>query len=127
MCERCEERDEMTEIMNGFGKKEKSAQSCPTKNGFAPKDMEAEEFKNWYNQIAGFSKQLKECLLSSASFDEKMQNLYNELKTLDLLKDRVQIVKIAQTMLDYARMQETNAAVARQTAEILVEKIHGNH
>lgn len=114
-CEACEERKKQEEILNrinGNGKKEYEI-------------LQQDNFKEWYNNVSRFSKQLKECLLSGESYNSKMVELFNELKELDLAKDKEKIINIISTILDYARMQEVTINVTKKTAEMLIGQIHG--
>jgi hypothetical protein len=129
-CERCQERDEQEAIMKSFDaqkKNEESSCSCAVKPAEKVDLTEDPQFRVYYNFVASFSKQLKDCLLSGVSFQERMLKLYDELKCCDMVRDHGKIVRIIREILDIARMQETNASVTKKTAEMLEERMSGTH
>lgn len=129
-CERCQERDEQEAIMKSFDaqkKNEESSCSCAVKPAEKVDLAEDPQFRAYYDFVASFSKQLKECLLSGISFQERMLKLYYELKHCDLLQDHNKVAEIVREILDISRMQEVNVSVTKKTAEMLDEKLHGSH
>jgi len=121
-CERCEERGEQETILAGMEELRKKETSC-----LSSKNVDDPQFKEFYDFAKNYSKQLKDCLLSGVSFQERMLKLYDELKGCDMVRDHGKIVRIIREILDIARMQETNASVTKKTAEMLEERMSGTH
>jgi len=120
MCEHCEEKNEQEKVLKSFNEN-----SCELKKEKNDENIN-EEFKQWYGTVAKLSKQLKECILSSKSYDSEMVKLFDELKKMDLKKDKKEIVLTLKRISDYANMQQVNINTVKVTVEILMDKIHGN-
>jgi hypothetical protein len=134
-CESCAEKARMSEIIEN----QKSC-SLPTKMGESDrnkvvsgeytktllKEDEKEEFRIWYQTIAGWSKQLREALLSSDSYIAKMLEMHKDLKHLDMKKDNGQVVSRLRDMENLAHMAKADAELILKTLEMIEGKVHGN-
>ena len=129
MCERCEEEEQRNEVLDSFKNgSQQNACSLQKKDVKLQEPSKDEQFKDaWYQAIAKMSNQLKECILSSISYTEKMKNLYDELLRFDMTTDKKDIVKLLTMIKAYANMAQVNDSVIRSTTEILIEKTVGNH
>lgn len=127
MCERCEEEERRDGILKSF--EDNKQLSCPVEK---PTDIKLDvkiladiEYNKWYKSIAALSKQLKDCILSTLSFSEKMQKLYDQLHHYDLKKDKSEIIKLMRMIEDYAQMAKVNDAVIEQTTTMIINKTVG--
>jgi hypothetical protein len=128
MCERCEEEEQRKKIFDSFKNgPQQNACSLQKKDAKLQELMKDEQFNAWYQTIAKMSNQLKECILSSISYTEKMKNLYDELIRLDMMTDKKEIINLLTMIKAYANMAQVNDSVIRSTTEILLEKTVGNH
>lgn len=128
MCERCEEEEQRREVLDSFKNgPQQNACSLQKKDDKLQELSKNEQFKAWYQAIAKMSNQLKECILSSISYTEKMKNLYDELLRFDMTTDKKEIIKLLTMIKAYANMAQVNDSVIRSTTEILLEKTVGNH
>lgn len=127
MCERCEEEERRDGILKSF--EDNKQLSCsvekPTDIKLDLKILADEEYNKWYKSIAALSKQLKDCILSTLSFSEKMQKLYDQLHHYDLKKDKSEIIKLMRMIEDYAQMAKVNDAVIEQTTTMIINKTVG--
>jgi hypothetical protein len=127
MCERCEDEERRDGILKSF--EDNKQLSCsvekPTDIKLDLKILADEEYNKWYKSIAALSKQLKDCILSTLSFSEKMQKLYDQLHHYDLKKDKSEIIKLMRMIEDYAQMAKVNDAVIEQTTTMIINKTVG--
>lgn len=127
MCERCEEEEQRRKVLDSFTGPQQNACFLQKKDAKLQELMKDEQFNAWYQAIAKMSNQLKECILSSISYTEKMKNLYDELIRLDMMTDKKEIVNLITMIKAYANMAQVNDSVIKSTTEILIEKTVGNH
>lgn len=127
MCERCEEEERRDGILKSFEDNKQLSCSVEKPTDIKPdeKTFADEEYKKWYISIVALSKQLKDCILSTLSFSEKMQKLYDQLHHYDLKKDKSEIIKLMRMIEDYAQMAKVNDAVIEQTTTMIINKTVG--
>lgn len=90
------------------------------------KEDDRENFTAWYEAIKRYNDQLKEALLSSQSFIERMVTIRKEMTHYDMKKDNGIIVGKLQDMKNLAMMAETDMKLIARTLEMIEGKVHGN-
>lgn len=142
-CEKCAEIERQRKIAESFEKQTEEKISCTLCSGKITEDDRnkvvsgeytksllkedtKKEFTAWYEAIARYSQQLREALLSSESFVNRMLEIHKDLKHYDMKKDNGTVVSKLQDMKNLAMMAETSMKTLSQTLNIIEEKLHGN-
>ena len=130
MCEKCEEKDRQDAIA-------KSCQKCSS--GVKPelvelnqivKDQEVEskrideEMKKQHLEIInGYDRQMEECLRDIAKFSTKMLIMFEDYQKKGKVED---MVKLLQSMTNYAILTQTTSTVVIQSANMMIEKVRAH-
>jgi hypothetical protein len=137
MCERCEEEEKQEQIL-----KSQKSLGCSKCSGCAIKpkiinlNEETENAKEILEElgkdvekrhkelIAGYDKQLVDCLIEISKFQTKMLPMYDEyMKKGDI----EECAKILQQIARYLILTMSSAATAQTTIEMILQKTRGSN
>jgi phage host-nuclease inhibitor protein Gam len=130
MCEHCEDKEKQENILKSCAKCSTSIKSTEIENinrevtdtEAESKRIDEEMKKRHIELINGYDKQLEDCLRDIATFSTKMLIMFEDYKK----KGKVdEIVKLLQSMANYAMTTQTTATVVVLTANMLVGKASG--
>jgi len=142
-CEKCAEQARMKQIAQSFQKSPEEKTSCTLCNGkIEPDDRnkvvsgeytksllkedDKEDLYAFREAIKRYNDQLKEALLGSESFIERMVAIHRDLPHYDMKKDSGIIVGKLKDMQGLAMMAKTNMMLIEKTLEMIEGKVHGN-
>ena len=90
------------------------------------KEDDKEDLYAFREAIKRYNDQLKEALLGSESFIERMVAIHRDLPHYDMKKDSGIIVGKLKDMQGLAMMAKTNMMLIEKTLEMIEGKVHGN-
>lgn len=134
MCEKCEEREHNEKIVESQ-KKCENGHHCPVDPKIVNVNREVEDpiaeskkidevrEQRHFELINGYDKQLGDCLTDIAKFSTKMLIMFEDYKKKG---NTDSMVKLLQSIYNYALVTRTTTSVVIQSAEMLVGKV-SNH
>lgn len=129
MCEKCDEQEQTKKI------------SCALCGTIKPTDiieelnhevedpegriirMEAEVAKQHKEAIAGYDKQINDCLGNLANFSTKMLIMFEDYKKKG---DKQGMIRLLESIRNYAVISQTDSSVLLNTCNMLINKMQGS-
>jgi len=135
MCEKCEDNEKQNEIKKALscskcssGIDIKKPEIVNVNREVVDQKAESEKIdeemkKRHVELINGYDKQLEDCLTDIAQFSTKMLIMFEDYKKKG---DTEGMVKLLQSMANYAIMTQTTATVVIQSANMLIGKVRSH-